>query len=83
MPPCAECCRLVYVAAFAPDEGTAWAVSLPDRNSHPVRAASGPINTGFLWIAQESFRESFGQDLDESEALVMAVAQKADCGALL
>lgn len=71
---------LVYVAAFAPDEGDSLG-SIFARREQPSGASSiRPDQYGFLWIAQESFRESFGQDLDESEALVMAVAQKPIAG---
>jgi pimeloyl-ACP methyl ester carboxylesterase len=72
---------LVYVAAFAPDDGeslgqiTEWNV--------PEAAAAGniaPDSDGYVWIKQDKFRESFCQDLPADEALVMAVTQKAPVG---
>jgi pimeloyl-ACP methyl ester carboxylesterase len=67
---------LVYVAAFAPDAGESLG-SISARFQPPPGAASvRPDKDGFLWIAPEKFRESFCQDLDETEALVMALTQK-------
>ncbi|MFE5795998.1 alpha/beta hydrolase [Streptomyces sp. NPDC056503] len=70
---------LVYVAAFAPDAGES-----PGQLSqeHPPAAfeAIAPDSDGYLWIRQDAFRESFAQDLDADEALVMAVTQKAPLG---
>ena len=71
---------LVYIAAFAPDEGDSLG-SIFARREPPSGAASiRPDKDGFLWLAQETFRESFGQDLTEDDALVMAVAQKPIAG---
>lgn len=42
----------------------------------PGGASIRPDKDGFLWIIPEKFRESFGQDLNETDALVMAVTQK-------
>ncbi len=71
---------LVYVAAFAPDEGDSLG-SIFARREPPSGASSiRPDKDGFLWIAQETFRKSFGQDLDAQEALVMAVSQKPIAG---
>lgn len=71
---------LVYVAAFAPDEGDSLG-SIFARREPPAGAANiRPDKDGFLWINPEKFRESFCQDLDEEEALVMAVTQKPIAG---
>lgn len=66
---------LVYVAAFAPDEGDSLG-SLLARRASPGGASIRPDKDGFLWITADKFRESFGQDLSETDALVMAVTQK-------
>jgi pimeloyl-ACP methyl ester carboxylesterase len=67
---------LVYIAAFAPDAGDSLG-SIFARRAPPSGAANiRPDKYGFLWIAPDKFRESFCQDLDQSEALVMALAQK-------
>jgi pimeloyl-ACP methyl ester carboxylesterase len=67
---------LVYIAAFAPDEGESTS-SIAKALSAPGVANLLPDSYGFLWIKQDKFHESFCQDLTEEEALVMAVTQKA------
>ncbi|SEC65767.1 Pimeloyl-ACP methyl ester carboxylesterase [Rhizobiales bacterium GAS188] len=67
---------LVYVAAFAPDEGETPGGIFAMREPPPGAANIRPDKDGFLWVAPDKFRESFCQDLDETEALVMALTQK-------
>lgn len=67
---------LVYVAAFAPDAGENLGGILATRQPTSGAASIRPDKYGFLWIAPDKFRESFCQDLDETEALIMAVTQK-------
>jgi pimeloyl-ACP methyl ester carboxylesterase len=67
---------LVYVTAFAADEGENLGGILALREPPPGAANLRPDKYGFLWIAPDKFRESFCQDLDATEALVMAVTQK-------
>ena len=72
---------LVYVAAFAPDEGESLG-QISEWNV-PAAAAAGniaPDSDGYVWIRQDKFGESFCQDLPADEALVMAVTQKAPVG---
>ena len=71
---------LVYVAAFAPDEGESLGTIFSLRAPPPGAASIQPDKYGFLWIAREKFHENFCQDLDAEEALVMAVAQKPISG---
>lgn len=70
---------LVYIAAFAPDAGES-----PGQLSQEMPPAAFanivPDSDGYLWVAQETFHESFCQDLTDDEALVMAVTQKAPLG---
>ncbi|SEM45022.1 alpha/beta hydrolase [Rhodococcus maanshanensis] len=71
---------LVYISAFAPDEGDSLG-SIFARTDQPAGAANiAPDAQGFLWIAQDKFQESFSQDLDDTEALVMATTQKPISG---
>lgn len=70
---------LVYVAAFAPDEGDSLGALLA-REAPPGGAAIRPDADGFLWIAPDLFHENFCADLDETEALVMALSQKPIAG---
>ncbi|KAJ6438307.1 alpha/beta hydrolase family domain-containing protein [Purpureocillium lavendulum] len=69
---------LVYIAAFAPDEGESLA-SMSEQ--YPAAAVADgalvPDSDGFLWIRPERFRETFCQDATPEQGLVMAVTQKA------
>lgn len=67
---------LVYVAAFAPDEGETPGGIFARREPPPGTAHIRPDRNGFLWLAPDKFHENFCQDLGETEALVMALTQK-------
>lgn len=67
---------LVYIAAFAPDEGDSLGSLFARREAPPGAAAIRPDQDGFLWLNQTLFHQNFGADLDVTDALVMAVAQK-------
>lgn len=67
---------LVYIAAFAPDEGDSLGGLFARRDPPPGAAGIRPDQDSFLWLARESFRQNFGADLNETDALVMAVTQK-------
>ena len=71
---------LVFVAAFAPDEGEALGGLLELREPPPGGASIRPDEQGFLWLDPASFHENFCQDVDTTEALVMAVTQKPIAG---
>ena len=65
---------LVYIAAFAPDEGQSLS-SFVDPSKFPKElflADSG----GFIYLNPEVFRENFAQDVDPAEADLMAIVQK-------
>jgi pimeloyl-ACP methyl ester carboxylesterase len=67
---------LVYIAAFAPDEGEGRG-DLLGRAQLPPGAASIRLDQhGFLWIAPEAFRDSFAHNADDGEARMMAAVQK-------
>ncbi|WP_241060473.1 alpha/beta hydrolase [Achromobacter xylosoxidans] len=67
---------LVYIAAFAPDAGESPGGIT---EQHPPVAAPNlaPDSDAYLWLRADKFHESFCQDLDADDALVMAVTQKA------
>jgi pimeloyl-ACP methyl ester carboxylesterase len=69
---------LVYVAALAPDEGETLNeyVKTWPKNSVKTLDIIKPDSGGFFFISQDKFRESFAQDVDGTEADVMAVVQK-------
>jgi pimeloyl-ACP methyl ester carboxylesterase len=65
---------LVYIAAFAPDEGQSQS-NFVDPTKFPkdlLILDSG----GFIYLNPEIFRESFAQDVDPTEASVMSIVQK-------
>lgn len=66
---------LVYVSAFAPDEGETLG-DLYARAVAPGVAHVRPDDEGFLWIDPEAFGEAFAQDIDPVQARIMAVVQK-------
>jgi pimeloyl-ACP methyl ester carboxylesterase len=65
---------LVYIAAFAPDEGQALADFVSPANL--PKDLILPDSGGFLYINPEIFHENFAQDVTPEEAVVMAVTQK-------
>lgn len=70
---------LVYLAAFAPDAGESpgqLAAQLPPAAFDNIV----PDSDGYLWVRPDKFAESFAEDLPASDALVMAVTQKAPLG---
>ncbi|GAB6924534.1 alpha/beta hydrolase [Rhodococcus qingshengii] len=67
---------LVYIAAFAPDAGESPG-GITQQNPPAAAANLTPDSDGYLWIIQEKYRESFCQDLDVNDSLIMAVTQKA------
>lgn len=66
---------LVYVAAFAPDEGENIS-DLKSKAAPPAAVAHvKPDDQGFLWIDREAYPEFFAGDVDLQEARVMAAVQ--------
>ncbi len=68
---------LVYIAAFAPEEGE----SIPSINAHfpppPLDEHLVPsYRSGFIWIDPAAFPQNFIQDVASTEARTLAVAQK-------
>lgn len=65
---------LVYIAAFAPDEGQSLSDFVNPANfpKELVQLDSG----GFIYLNPAVFRENFAQDVTPDEAEIMAVAQK-------
>ena len=68
---------LVYIAAFAPDEGESVNSILSRTVPAPGWASiSAAFDDDFLWHGQDTFHDSFCQDLDDTESLVMATTQR-------
>lgn len=67
---------LVYVAAFAPEEGES-AFDLVSRGGGAVpENLFLPDADEYLWLNREMFHDAFCADLDAEEALLMAATQK-------
>ncbi len=66
---------LVYVAAFAPDEGQATADLGKDLPPPPGSAEIHPDAAGFLYLTPEGVAKDFAQDLPAAQTKVMAVTQ--------
>ena len=74
---------LVYVAAFAPDEGETLAgLSMPN-GATPGLAAIKPIDDGFLLLTENGVADDFAQDLTSEEKKTMFATQGATQGAIL
>jgi pimeloyl-ACP methyl ester carboxylesterase len=67
---------LVYVAAFAPDEGESIADLLGLYPPTPGFERLHTDDLGFTWIETDAFPELFAADLDPVEARVMAAVQQ-------
>lgn len=67
---------LVYIAAFAPDKGESLG-GIFGRREQPAGGANiVPDSKGFLWIKYDKFHESFAQDLNPEDSVVMSLSQK-------
>ena len=67
---------LVYIAAFALDEGESLE-SLGKQGPAPAGASQiRPDDKGFLWIDRDGFPQAFAADVDRVEARIMAATQK-------
>jgi pimeloyl-ACP methyl ester carboxylesterase len=65
---------LVYIAAFAPDEGQSLSTFVNPVNF--PKELFMPDSGGFIYLNPEIFRENFAQDVDPAEADIMAIVQK-------
>jgi pimeloyl-ACP methyl ester carboxylesterase len=73
---------LVYVAAFAPQEGQS-ALDLATANPTPILQELTADAYGFLKITPTGIREDFAQDLSDSEKNVLTATQSPTAGAAL
>ena len=71
---------LVYIAAFAPDEGDSLGSLFARREPPPGAAIIKPDADGFLWGDRALFAQNFCQDLPDDEGLLMAITQKPISG---
>jgi pimeloyl-ACP methyl ester carboxylesterase len=71
----AKVAALVYVAAFAPDEGQSANDLGKGLPPPPGLASVHPDAAGFLWVTPEGVAKDFAQDLPAAQTKVMAVTQ--------
>jgi pimeloyl-ACP methyl ester carboxylesterase len=74
---------MVYVAAFAPDEGETLGGMAKNFPAPPLFSEIHPIEDGFLLLTPKGVMEDFAQDLSLAEKNVMIATQSATQGALL
>ncbi|MDP4262554.1 MAG: alpha/beta hydrolase [Bacteroidota bacterium] len=74
---CPNVVGLVYIAGFGPDAGESLAsLAAAGTEPPPGAAAIRPDQYGVLWIDRQMFPDNFCQDIDKTEAQVMAATQK-------
>ena len=67
--------KLVYIAAFAPDEGESVETLIADPPPDAPVPPIVPLDDGFLALDREKFSDSFAADVDTEEAEFMADSQ--------
>ena len=67
---------LVYIAAFAPEQGESLETLGKGGPTPPGAAQVHPDGYGFLWIDRKAFAEVFAGDVDPVEANLLAAVQK-------
>lgn len=74
---------LVYVAAFAPEEGETLAGMAQKYPPTPLFSEVQPIDDGYLLLTAKGVTESFAQDLSTEQKLLVLAVQGATHGAIL
>src|SRR5260221_12627449 len=74
---------LVYIAAFAPDAGESAGSLGASVEPAPLSAEIRPDGEGYLKLTQSGVSDSFAQDLNDTEKLVLYAAQSPTAGAAL
>jgi pimeloyl-ACP methyl ester carboxylesterase len=74
---------LVYVAAFAPEEGETLGGLAQNYPKSPLFSEIQPIENGYLLLTQKGVFESFAQDLTPDEKSLALATQGATQGAVL
>jgi len=67
---------LVYIAAFAPDQGDSLGKIFSRRDQPAGGASIYPDSKGFLWIKYDEYHPHFCADLSEDEGTVLSLSQK-------
>lgn len=67
---------LVYIAAFAPDEGETAADLLGAGPPSPAIASAYPDKAGYLYLSEDGFVNHFAADIDPVQARVLYAVQQ-------
>jgi pimeloyl-ACP methyl ester carboxylesterase len=79
----AKVAGLVYVAAFAPEEGETLAGMAEKFPTPPALSQIQPIEDGFLLLTPKGIREDFAQDLSPAEQNILLATQAATHASIL
>jgi len=74
---------MVYVAAFAPEEGETLGGMAAQYPTPPAYSEFRQVEDGYLVLTEKGVRESFAQDLTPAEQSVLFAVQGATQGAIL
>lgn len=74
---------LVYVAAFAPEEGETLGGMAQNFPATPLFSEILPLEDGYILLTRKGLFEDFAQDLTDAEKNVMVATQSATHGSLL
>lgn len=74
---------LVYVAAFAPDQGETLTTLAQPFGATPLFSEVRPIEDGFLLLTPKGVAEDFAQDLSPEDKRLVLATQGATQGAIL
>ena len=67
---------LVYVSAFAPDQGETMKALITGGPQPAVGAAFRPDAYGLIWLDRDGFVQYFAPDVDHTQARVLSAVQK-------
>jgi pimeloyl-ACP methyl ester carboxylesterase len=67
---------LVYVTAFAPDEGEKLTDLFFRAEPHPQAPKLAPDSDNLLWLPEDAFPKSFAQNATDDELTVLAAVQR-------
>jgi pimeloyl-ACP methyl ester carboxylesterase len=74
---------MVYVAAFAPEEGETLGGMAAQYPTPPAYSEFRQVDDGYLVLTEKGVRESFAQDLSAAEQSLVFAVQGATQGAIL
>ncbi len=67
---------LVYIAAFAPDEGETVAELISRRAPHPQAPHIAPDEHGFIWMSDEGFSNAVAHKAPEDQTTILSAVQR-------